>query len=80
MSQVQSGEATGIRKRERNRERALLAILLFAMTIMRQTAYAQDASFDASVDKNPVALGDQFTLSFALNNAGIKATAAAIEA
>ncbi|HCV42844.1 MAG TPA: protein BatD, partial [Bacteroidetes bacterium] len=32
---------------------------------------AQDASFDATVDKNPVALGDQFTLSFVLNNAGM---------
>ncbi|MEK9139087.1 MAG: BatD family protein, partial [Bacteroidota bacterium] len=34
-------------------------------------ALAQDASFDASVDKNPVALGDQFTLSLTLNNAGM---------
>ena len=34
-------------------------------------AVAADASFEASVDKNPVALGDQFTLSFTLSNAGV---------
>ena len=39
--------------------------------IFRNSSFAQDASFEASVDKNPVALGDQFTLSFVLNSAGM---------
>jgi hypothetical protein len=34
-------------------------------------ASAQDASFSASVDKNPVTLGDQVTLSLTLTNAGM---------
>lgn len=32
---------------------------------------AQDATFEATVDKNPVAQGDQFTLSLVLSNAGM---------
>jgi len=32
---------------------------------------AQDPSFVASVDKNPVGVGEQFTLSLTLNNAGM---------
>ncbi len=32
---------------------------------------AQDATFQASVDKNPVGLGDEFTLSFVLNGSGM---------
>ncbi|MCZ6775344.1 MAG: BatD family protein [Ignavibacteria bacterium] len=31
---------------------------------------AQDATFEASIDKNPVSLGNQFTLSLTLENAG----------
>jgi hypothetical protein len=46
---------------------------LFAafLAFLCPTVLAQDASFEASVDKNPVALGDQFTLSFELGNAGM---------
>lgn len=47
-----------------------LTILAFGMTGMT-TAVAQDASFEASVDKNPVGMGDQFTLSLRLSNAGV---------
>ncbi len=34
------------------------------------TGFAQGASFQASVDKNPVGVGDQFTLTLTLTNAG----------
>ena len=50
--------------------RFLFSIAL-AISAWSVTAVAGDASFEASVDKNPVALGDQFTLSFILNNAGV---------
>jgi hypothetical protein len=33
-------------------------------------AFAQDVTFQASVDKNPVGVNDQFTLSFTLGSAG----------
>lgn len=46
-------------------------LLIAFITVLELPLFAQDASFDASVDKNPVALGDQFTLSFVLNNAGM---------
>lgn len=49
-------------------------IIFFAMLLAAaavQRGRAQDVSFDASVDKNPVALDDQFTLSFMLRNAGM---------
>ena len=45
--------------------------LLVLLAVMCRTVPAQDASFDATVDRNPVALGDQLTLSFVLNNAGL---------
>ncbi len=48
----------------------LLVILALGLGGML-AAVAQDASFDASVDKNPVGMGDQFTLSFRLNNGGV---------
>ncbi len=34
-------------------------------------AFAQEPTFEASVDKNPVAVDDHFTLSFVLSNAGM---------
>lgn len=43
----------------------LLIVALFAVRV-----FAQDGTFVASVDKNPVAVGDQLTLSFTLQNAG----------
>jgi hypothetical protein len=44
---------------------------LFLLPLCVALTFAQDASFEASVDKNPVALDDQFTLSFELKNAGM---------
>ena len=47
-------------------QRSLLVIVvLFAVRV-----FAQDGTFVASVGKNPVGAGDQFTLSFTLQNAG----------
>ena len=43
--------------------RLLACLLLFGCLLG-----AQDASFEASVDRNPVALGDSFQLSFTLHN------------
>lgn len=40
-------------------------LFLFAIPVV-----AQDVTFEASVDKNPVAVGDQFSLSLVINNAG----------
>src|SRR5436309_2170783 len=48
----------------------LLSLAVFFSVIVHSTAIAQDASFAVSVDKNPIALGDQFTLSFTLNSGG----------
>lgn len=45
--------------------------VLLAAFVAAGVAFGQDASFEASVDKNPVALGDQFTLSIVLSNAGM---------
>ena len=47
-----------------------LIIFAFLATVA-PAVLAQDASFDASVDKNPVGLGDQFTLSLRLSNGGM---------
>ncbi|MGB6033677.1 MAG: BatD family protein, partial [Bacteroidota bacterium] len=41
--------------------------LLLSGTALGQ---AQDIAFKAAVDKNPVGIGDQFTLSLVLSNAG----------
>jgi hypothetical protein len=45
------------------------AFFLFPFALV--SAFAQEATLDASVDKNPVALDDQFTLIFELKNAGM---------
>jgi len=42
-----------------------------ALLLWTGRGVAQDATFAASVDKNPVGLGDQFTLSLTLTNAGM---------
>lgn len=52
------------------RDRVLFIVTL-ALFACSANVVAADASFEASVDKNPVALGDQFTLSFLLSNAGV---------
>lgn len=44
------------------------AVLLFVLAV--SSAVAEEASFEASVDKNPVGFGDQFTLTLLLKNAG----------
>lgn len=46
-----------------------VAITLLVMVVLAGTAVAQEPTFQATVDKNPVGLGDQFILSFVLNNA-----------
>ncbi len=45
------------------------ALLLLAVSA--QLAAAEEVTFQASVDKNPVSLGDQFTLTLSLNSAGM---------
>jgi hypothetical protein len=45
------------------------SLLIVGLTVT--LAFGQGASFEASVDKNPVSQSDQFTLSFVLNNAGM---------
>lgn len=45
-----------------------LALLL---AVVAPHVAAQDASFQASVDRNPVGAGEQFTLSLTLSNAGM---------
>lgn len=49
--------------------RCLLILVLVCGTLA--AARAQEPSFEARVDKNPVAVDDQFTLSFVLSNAGM---------
>jgi hypothetical protein len=46
----------------------LAALFLFFLGV--SSALAEEASFEASVDKNPVGFGDQVTLSLVLKNAG----------
>ena len=43
---------------------------MIALLCVSAVAAAEDASFVATVDKNPVGIGDQFTLSLQLTNAG----------
>lgn len=49
--------------------RTLVSFILIGALCVQATA--QEPTFEASVDKNPVAVEDQFTLSFTLNNAGM---------
>lgn len=51
--------------------RAFRIIIAGIITCVATLAQAEDSSFQASVDKNPVGQGDQFTLSFTLSNAGM---------
>ena len=50
--------------------RRSLGVVLLVVLVGCTPAYPQDIAFEAVVDKNPVALGDQLTLSFVLSNAG----------
>src|SRR5512139_2663395 len=45
-------------------------LAVFAAACVVSTADAQEARFEATLDRNPVSLGEQFTLSFTLTNAG----------
>ncbi|MER3523504.1 MAG: hypothetical protein C4326_05395 [Ignavibacteria bacterium] len=45
--------------------------ILFLLCLWGAVSHAQEPSLEASVDKNPVAIDDQFTLSFVLTNAGM---------
>lgn len=49
--------------------RGLPALLIFAL-IAAWSARAEETVFQAAVDRNPVGMGEQFTLSFTLTNAG----------
>lgn len=52
--------------------RTLMFALFYALVVFIPVSLtAQDATFDAAVDRNPVGLGEQFTLSLVLNNAGM---------
>lgn len=45
--------------------------ILYLLCVGSAVLQAQEPSFEASVDKNTVAIDDQFTLSFVLTNAGM---------
>jgi hypothetical protein len=45
--------------------------VLLAMLLLTAPVAAQDPLFEANVDRNPVGVGEQFTLSFTLNNGGV---------
>ena len=60
-----------IRIGERSRLRLYPSIAILFLAVAAGRASAQGPSFQAAVDKNPVAIGDQFTLSLTLNNAGM---------
>jgi hypothetical protein len=55
----------------RNSDSRAFAWLLVLFAVATDGVQAQDATFDAKVDKNPVALGDQFTLSLTLSSTGL---------
>jgi hypothetical protein len=59
------------------RRKILRGGLVLAMLPLLLSGFApgqtQNVTFEASVDKNPVGLGDQFTLSLVLSNAGTNA-------
>lgn len=44
---------------------------LFAFLVVTAPVLAQEPSFEANVDRNPVGVGEQFTLSFTLTNGGM---------
>ncbi|HXX62274.1 MAG TPA: BatD family protein [Bacteroidota bacterium] len=46
-------------------------IILLVAAVLPVALRAQTADFQASVDRNPVGVGDQFTLTFTLSNAGM---------
>ncbi len=50
--------------------RSVIALALLFSAFVMTNSLAQDGSFSVSVDKNPVSVDDQFTLSFVLTNAG----------
>ena len=50
--------------------RCHLAVLAAVCVLGTAPALAQNVSFEAQVDKNPVGVGEQFTLSLVLNNPG----------
>ncbi len=51
--------------------RKILIYSVICVCLWGSLAFAQEATFTATVDKNPVSQGDQFTLSFTLNNTGM---------
>lgn len=48
-----------------------IGFILLLMTYLPLPAWGQAADFQASVDRNPVGVGEQFTLTFTLSNAGV---------
>ncbi|RPH37237.1 hypothetical protein EHM92_03210, partial [bacterium] len=57
-----------VRKSGRQFHAAGMAVLI--LLLWTGGALAQEATFQASVDKNPVGVNDQFTLSFSLSSSG----------
>lgn len=57
--------------RRQAQSRGACAVLAMLLAVLSCNAQAQDPTFEAKVDKNPVALGDQFTLSLTLSSAGL---------
>ncbi|MBI3597932.1 MAG: protein BatD [Nitrospirae bacterium] len=51
------------------RKRLLYSVI--CVCLWTRLAFAQEVTFTATVDKNPVSQGDQFTLSFTLNSTGM---------
>ncbi|MGA9115536.1 MAG: BatD family protein [Bacteroidota bacterium] len=54
-----------------NTRRVCVCVLAAALAAGATVARSADATFEASVDRNQVALGEQFSLSFVLGNAGM---------
>lgn len=64
-------ESRPVRRRTRIGEvRRAKSIIVLIVVLFAVRVFAQDGTFVTSVDKNPVAVGDQLTLSFTLQNAG----------
>ncbi len=50
--------------------KSLSLLIIFLLVVLAVPAHAQNASFTASVDKNRVAIGEQFELTFTLEGSG----------
>ena len=46
-------------------------VLAVTVMVVATVAFAQEPSFQSSVDHNPVGVGEEFTFTLALNNGGV---------